>query len=323
MSSDLRHALFPAPLCLIIKGKANMKKSAIIILLVSSALVLAAAVLVAARGRRAAASRSAAKSAQPAPREAQLAAGDAGNGLDIIRFASNAMPAPPFLVNDLAGGIVSTAQFRGKVVILNFWATWCPPCREEIPEMIQLAKEFKDKLQIIGVSMDDAPPVEVKQFAQNVGINYPVVMGSRWIAGEYGGVPALPTSYLVDPSGRVVQKHVGLYPIQVYEEEIRALLNLPVSARIETFQDTGQIFLKNAALATELPAVNFNGLTSAQKSAALKRMNSEYCTCGCQLTIAQCRINDESCTTSQGLAAAIIREIRLGGKAHAASSSAK
>lgn len=240
------------------------------------------------------------------------AAGDTRVEKPVIRLASNPTPLPPFLVNDLNGGVVSTAGFGGKVVLLNFWATWCPPCREEIPELIELANRYKDQLEIVGVSMDDASPQEVREFAEDAGINYPVVMGSRTIASEYGGVPALPTSFIVNREGRVVQKHVGVFPIDVYDSEIRALLGLPVNATIETFQDTGQIFLKNAALATELPGVSFAGLTADQKRAALKRMNSETCTCGCGLTIAQCRINDTNCQTSKQLAANIVQEIHTG-----------
>jgi thiol-disulfide isomerase/thioredoxin len=227
----------------------------------------------------------------------------------VIRFARNPERMPPFLVNDLQGTMVSTADLHGKVVVLNFWATWCPPCREEIPEMIELSKRYKDKLQIIGVSMDDAPARDVAEFARQVGINYPVVMGSGAIEAEYGGVPALPTSFIISPEGRVVQKHAGLYPIEVYDTEIRSLLGMPVKSRVETFKDVGQIFLKNAANATELPGVDLKELTAAQKHAALKRMNSELCTCGCKYTIAQCRINDSACPTSKGLAAKIVREI--------------
>jgi hypothetical protein len=87
---------------------------------------------------------------------------------------------------------------------------------------------------------------------------------------------------------------------------------MPVKAKVETFQDVGQIFLKNAANATELPGVDLKGLTPAQKRAALKRMNSELCSCGCKYTIAQCRINDSACPTSKGLAAKIVREIVSG-----------
>jgi thiol-disulfide isomerase/thioredoxin len=227
-----------------------------------------------------------------------------------IRFASNAGPMPPFLVSDVEGHVLSSAQWRGRVVIVNFWATWCPPCREEIPEMIDLANRYGDRLQIVGVSEDDdATPEEVRDFAHNEKINYPIVMGSNGISREYGGVPALPTSFLVDTNGRVVQKHVGLYPVSVYDREIRALLGEHIDIPIETFVDEGQIFLRNAANATDLPGVDFKGLTAEQKRLALKRMNSENCTCGCKLTIAQCRINESTCSTSQKLAAQIVHQV--------------
>jgi thiol-disulfide isomerase/thioredoxin len=230
----------------------------------------------------------------------------------VIRFAKDPAPTPPFLVSDLNGHTVSTAQFHGKVVLVNFWATWCPPCREEIPGLIALQNKYKDRLQVIGVSVDeDVAPSYVKEFADKHGINYPVVMGTE-IAKEYGGVPALPTSFVVNTEGRVVQKHVGLLEPAEIENEVRALLDLPVSAKIETFADTGQIFLKNAERATELPGVDMKGLTPEQKTAVLKRLNSESCTCGCNLTIAQCRINDSSCAISTKLAADIVNEVKKG-----------
>jgi thiol-disulfide isomerase/thioredoxin len=230
----------------------------------------------------------------------------------IVRFASNAISAPPFLLPDLNGEMISTAEWHGKVVLLNFWATWCPPCREEIPELIALSNRYKDRLQIVAVSMDDAPPDEVKQFATRFGINYSIVMSSPEIVGEYGGVPALPTCFVIGPDGRVVQKHVGLYPPDVYETEIRALLGLPVNATIERFQDTGQIFLKNVSLATELPGVDLKGLNDTQKKTVLKRLNAESCDCGCKLTLAQCRINDTSCPVSRQEAAEIIKQVVAG-----------
>jgi thiol-disulfide isomerase/thioredoxin len=247
-------------------------------------------------------------------------AGDAEEAPKVIRFANNAGPIPPFLVNDLEGRAISTAELRGKVVIVSFWATWCPPCREEIPEMIELANRYHDKLQIIGVSEDDdASPDEVREFADNEKINYPIVMGRYGISREFGEVPALPTSFLVDTNGQVVQKHVGLYPIAVYDAEIRALLGEHTDIPIETFADEGQIFLKNAANATSLPGVDFKGLTVAQKRLALKRMNTEICMCGCKMTLAQCRINDPSCSTSQKLAAQVIRQVAGSHPAAAAS----
>ena len=233
-------------------------------------------------------------------------------GPAVIRFVKDPTPTPPFLAMDLNGNSISTAALKGKVVIVNFWATWCPPCREEIPELVELQTKYKDRLQIIGVSVDeDASPQEVNAFAAKVGINYPVVMGKD-IAKEYGGVPALPTSFMVNKDGGIVQKHVGLLQRAEVETEIRALLGLPVNATIETFADTGQIFLKNAERATDLPDVNMKGLTAAQKTLVLKRLNSETCTCGCGLTIAQCRINDTTCPVSQKLAAQVVQEVKSG-----------
>jgi thiol-disulfide isomerase/thioredoxin len=303
-----------------------MKKHAIIVAVAAAAL----AVLIVAggelRARHVSASEHAASagvsasaaSAEPTASAAAAANDQSGSGdaslesVRKIRFVRNPAPMPPFLVNDLTGQVISSAALHGKVVILNFWATWCPPCQEEIPEMIHLAGKYKDRLLIVGISMDDASPQEVAQFARHAGMNYPIVMGSGALSQEYGGVPALPTSFVVDTNGGVVQKHIGLYPEEVYDNEIRALLGMPVNATIETFEDTGQIFLKNAALATDLPGVDFSGLTPDQKKLALKEMNSRSCTCGCKLTIAQCRINDSACDTSKALANKIVADIRAG-----------
>jgi len=240
----------------------------------------------------------------------------------VVRFASHPQPMPAFLVNDLDGNPVSTAAWKGKVVFINFWATWCPPCRAEIPVLIDLANRYKDRLQVVGVSVDDGDPAEVKKFASRAGINYPVVMADRAIVAEYGGVAALPTLFVVNPDGNVVQKHEGLFSNALYEAEVRLLLGLPVDATIETFEDTGQIFLKNAVLATELPNVDFTGLNPDQKKAALKRMNSEACDCGCTLTLAQCRINDTSCPVSKKLAAQVVKEVASNAAAPAATTPA-
>ena len=243
------------------------------------------------------------------------------DGSRVIRFAKDPQSAPPFLLHDLDGNVVSTAAWQGKVVLVNFWATWCPPCREEIPILIELSDKYKDDLLIVGISMDDGPPGEVKQFARNAGINYPIVMRSRELVAEYGGVPALPTSFLINKEGRVVQKHEGLFSPGLYETEIRALLGLPIDATITTFEDTGQIFLKNAERATELPGVDLSKLTPEQKKIALKRMNTQICDCGCRLTIAQCRINDTSCPVSKGLAEKIVKEILAAAPAASSASS--
>lgn len=244
--------------------------------------------------------------AHPAPAE--------GANAPVIRFVKNPEMAPPLQATDILGKPVTKADWAGKVVLINFWATWCPPCRMEIPELLQLKKVYGDRLEIIGFSEDEDPPAKVLKFAEGVGINYPIVMATPKLIESYGGVPALPTSFLIDTQGRVVQKHSGLYPIEAYHEEIRALLGLPTDGRIETFVDEGQIFLKNAANATELPGVNFKGLTADQKKRALRRMNAENCTCGCGLTVSQCRVNDSECPTSKGLAEQIVKDVVRGVK---------
>jgi thiol-disulfide isomerase/thioredoxin len=234
-------------------------------------------------------------------------AGDANP--PVVRFVKDPEMAPPLQAQDLVGKPVSKETWVGKVVIVNFWATWCPPCRVEIPELIKLKKEYGDRLEIVGISEDDDPPESVLKFARQKGMTYPIVMATPELIESYGGVPALPTSFLIDTQGRVVQKHSGLYPIESYDREIRTLLGLPTDARVETFVDTGQVFLKNAANATELPGVSFKGLTAEQKKRALRRMNSENCTCGCDLTISQCRVNDTECPVSGKLAAEIVKQV--------------
>jgi thiol-disulfide isomerase/thioredoxin len=242
------------------------------------------------------------------------ATGPEGSNQPVIRFVKNPELAPPLQTKDIYGKPVNKDGWAGKVVLVNFWATWCPPCREEIPELLELKKEFKDRLEIVGISEDDDPPESVAKFARAKGMMYPIVMATPELIESYGGVPALPTSFLIDTQGRVVQKHSGLYPIEWYQREIRSLLGMPTDARVETFVDNGQLFLKNAANATELPGVNFKGLTPEQKKTALRRLNSETCTCGCKLTLSQCRVNDTECPYSGKLAAQVVKEVAGGAK---------
>ena len=227
----------------------------------------------------------------------------------VIRFVRDPDPAPDFQLKDLAGKDLSLASAKGKVILLNFWATWCGPCRAEIPSLIALQNRYKDRLQIIGLVVDDDDPDAVKQVVDSEGINYPVALASDQIRYAYGGIPALPTVFVINSDGRVVQKHVGLFNPALYETEVRALLNLPIAAKVETFEDTGEIFLKHADRATMLPGVNTTKLTPEQRLVALHKFNAEECTCGCKLTLAQCRINDPACGLSKDRAAAIIAEI--------------
>ncbi len=242
------------------------------------------------------------------------ASAKAPQGGNVIRFVRNPDAAPEFQLTTLDGKPLSLESARGKVVLLNFWATWCGPCRAEIPDLIALQEKYAGKLQIIGLMVDEDDAGLVKQVVTRTGINYPVALTSPEIRIKYGGIAALPTSFVLDTQGRVVQKHEGLRNPALYEAEIRALLGLPIDARVETFEDTGQIFLAHADRASELPGVDFSKLTPEQKQAALHRFNAEGCTCGCNFTLAQCRIYDRNCAISKSRTEKIIEEVRGGAK---------
>ena len=225
--------------------------------------VLTAAVLMGGCGRTQTAHADAVHTKQDAP--------DA----NVIRFVKNPDAAPAFQLNDLNGKPISLAEAKGKIVLLNFWATWCGPCRAEIPDLVDLQKRYADKFEIIALVTDEDDPDEVRRFVLQSGINYRVAMSSDEVRRDYGGIAALPTSFVIDPQGRIVQKHVGLNDPSIYELEVRAMLGQPVDAKVEYFEDNGQIFLKNAERATELPGVDFSKLNAKQKSIALRRMNAE------------------------------------------------
>ena len=241
-----------------------------------------------------------------APTATVNAAVGAAQEAAVIQFVKNPDTAPAFQLNDLDGKLLSLSEAKGKIVLLNFWATWCGPCRAEIPDLVDLQKRYSDKLEIIALATDEDDPDEVRRFILQSGINYRVAMVSDEIRRDYGGVAALPTSFVIDTQGRIVQKHVGLNDPSIYELEVKAMLGQPVDAKVEYFEDNGQIFLKNAERATELPGVDFSKLTAAQKTIALHYLNAESCDCGCRLTLAQCRINDSACRVSQALAAKVV-----------------
>jgi thiol-disulfide isomerase/thioredoxin len=227
-----------------------------------------------------------------------------------IRFVRNPDPAPEFKLAAFDGKPLSPADFHGKVVLLNFWATWCGPCRAEIPDLVELQKKYKDRLQIIGLIVDDDDEDAIKKFIAEFGINYPVAIAPDETRLQYGGIAALPTSFVIDAEGRVVQKHEGLRDPVLYEVEIRSLLGLPIgNVKVETFEDTGEIFLKHADRASQLPGVDLSKLTPEQKTAAFHKFNAQMCTCGCGYTLAQCRILDRNCKVSQEATAKIVAAI--------------
>jgi thiol-disulfide isomerase/thioredoxin len=232
-------------------------------------------------------------------------AGDTSN--ITIRFVENPVPIDPFAIPDLDNVMMSTADWRGTVTLVNFWATWCAPCRAEIPDLVALQNKYGDRLRVVGIA-DDLSVDQVRSFAQQFGINYRNAMMTDEVRSKFR-VRALPTSLILDKDGRVMQKHVGLLNPTITELEVRALLGLPISAKVETFEDVGQVSLSNAAQATEIPGVDLGRLGPEQKRQALIALNTERCTCGCELTLAECRINDPTCTVSPPLAQAVVDKL--------------
>ena len=134
-------------------------------------------------------------------------------------------PAAPWQLKDLEGKPVSSADYKGKVVVLNFWATWCLPCRREIPDFIALQKEYGDRgLVFVGVALDDEGVSVVKPFAKEAGINYPLVIGDETVVKAYEGVEVYPTTYVINRNGTIVSRHLGSLTKAEMEQEIKPLL---------------------------------------------------------------------------------------------------
>lgn len=137
----------------------------------------------------------------------------------------HAAPAPAWDLKNLDGKSVKLSDFKGKVVILDFWATWCPPCREEIPNFVELQSKYKDQgLVVIGISLDQGGPGVVSSFAKAQKINYPIVMGDEAVSTQYGDIQAIPTTFIIDPNGNIVERHEGFTDKSVFEDAIKKLL---------------------------------------------------------------------------------------------------
>lgn len=138
-------------------------------------------------------------------------------------------PAPAFSLTDLSGRTFSLSDSRGKVVVLDFWATWCEPCKQEIPHFIEMQSKYAPQgLQILGISMDDDEP-PVRQFQQQFKMNYPVAIGNPKLADQYGGILGLPITFVIDRNGRITARHIGATDPSVIEAEVRKLLDQPPS----------------------------------------------------------------------------------------------
>jgi thiol-disulfide isomerase/thioredoxin len=138
------------------------------------------------------------------------------------------VPAPAWKLKGLDGSTVTSAQLRGKVVVLDFWATWCAPCKAEIPGYIELQRKYgADGLVIVGVSKDDEGPKRqqsVKDFADSHGMNYTIVFTDDDLEAALGGIDAIPTTYIIDRDGNIRSKKIGAMSTEEFEKRLLAVL---------------------------------------------------------------------------------------------------
>ena len=160
---------------------------------------------------------------------APAASHDSGASSDSASCMADAKPANwDFKLKDIDGKEVSLASFRdpNKVVLLNFWATWCGPCKAEIPGFVELQEKYRDKLTIIGYSVDDTAEL-AKKYAAEYKMNYPILLGEgrEDVQDAYGPIWGIPASFIISKDGKVCRKHMGIAPEAVFEKEVAALLN--------------------------------------------------------------------------------------------------
>jgi thiol-disulfide isomerase/thioredoxin len=143
-----------------------------------------------------------------------------------VQFLADPAPMTDFSATTVAGETLKTVDLRGKVILVNFWATWCPPCVTEVPDLVRLQEKYAGRLVVVGIADDHGAVAVVKNFATANHVQYPLVMSTRALAASFPGLIGLPTTYVVDRQGRIVKKHVGQLKMDRVEAEVRALLDL-------------------------------------------------------------------------------------------------
>jgi thiol-disulfide isomerase/thioredoxin len=227
-----------------------------------------------------------------------------------LQFYRDPSPVGEVTMTDVDGRKISSADWKGKVVIVNFWATWCPPCRAEIPDLVALQTKYRDQLVIIGISDDEDPPAAVKKWAAEHKMNYPIVMATPELRKTFTGVSALPTSFIVSRDSKIMMRHVGMLTAERTEAETRHLAGLPVNASIEEIEKDKPAKLADALQVTSIPGIDLSKMSKDQRIAAITKLNDEPCTCGCNQTVARCRVDDPTCPVSLPRAKELIAALK-------------
>jgi len=131
---------------------------------------------------------------------------------------------PGFTLKLTDGKDIKLSDHKGKIVIIDFWATWCPPCRRGIPDLVEIQKKYQKEVLIIGISLDNETKPDVIPFMKQYRINYPVAYGNMEVVTAFGNIQAIPTSFIIDQAGKIVDKHIGLVDKLVYINKITELL---------------------------------------------------------------------------------------------------
>jgi len=141
-------------------------------------------------------------------------------------------PAPDFSLASLDGKTLKLSDFHGKAVLLNFWATWCEPCKIEMPWFVELQKKYEAQgFTVLGVAMDDASPSDIADFAKKMGVNYPIVIGKEAVGDQYGGIPYLPSTFYIGRDGKVVDRVFGLVSRSEIESNIQKAMGSQVAQK--------------------------------------------------------------------------------------------
>jgi thiol-disulfide isomerase/thioredoxin len=228
--------------------------------------------------------------------------------------------APALSLTDVEGKRLDLADYKGKVVVLDFWATWCGPCRVEIPGLMEMQTKYaRQGFSVIGISMDDEPG-PVVQFYKEFKMNYPVAVGNQRIGELYGGILGLPTTFLIGRDGRIYAKHTGAADPAAIEDEVQQLLAMGPTAEKTNFKpgltagtETKIELGDPDAIDSEIPGLNLTKLTAAQKHALKKALSDLHCPCGCNMTLLKCRQVHRKCIFSLKMAKELMEKILKSG----------